>query len=817
MYPIAFKRIFLLFFLFLFAGNVVFSQSSLRRANKFYELNEFNAAVEAYIDILNKEPANLEALSKIADSYRMLNQMEEAAQFYEQIVQQRGFDPIILFHYGKVLKALGKYEEAKKWFATYAEAYPGYGEQYISSCSFAQELQKANTIYEIKREYINSPEADFAPAFNNDKIVFASARTDIIPESQRRKASVVAGVDNQLYVSGRTANGFLNKPEFFHTTVQYSKNEGPLSFSKDGKWVAYTRNNFVNNHRQIPEAGMELSIYICSVDRRGIWSEPIPFSYNGSGFSTGYPCFADNGSTLYFASNRPDGYGGFDIFVSRRDGNSWTVPKNLGPVINSSGNEISPFFDGQEMYFASDWHEGLGGYDIFKVSKVGDNWRNFSNLGIGINSPRDDYGLIYDAVNNLGYFTSNRIDGKGNEDIYQFRKNTEDILITIKDGLTNEPIEGVLLDFSDCGAGEFKTNPRGQYRFAALSNFACSVVLQKEGYADYELALTGTESGKSQSIDITMFKDAEQYIGRVIDSRTNAALRDVYIKATNLKNSQKFDVRTNSKGEYTLPLSANSRYMLKFSKAGYMDINKAINVDSGSDKSVLGTMPLVPTGTAFDESGGTIEDEGELKVVEEETGNNNTVELPSEGYSVQVAAFFNKDKFDLNKFQKLRSVGNVYPIEEKGAIKVRVGIYPTKYEAEQAKKEIAQKGYGNTFIVNEQIDSRKEDILLRTSQTDNSETKNYDTNDRFEEKSVVGLKDYKIRLATYSNPDNFNSSKVKNLGLIEEKKKGSFTIMLLSGYATLEEAKRARQEAVKAGFTGAQIVQDYDGDLIKVD
>jgi hypothetical protein len=798
--------------LFLFLLSPFFlSAQSLRKADKLYELYEFTEAAKEYFEVLDKEPENVQALSRIADCYRMMNKMTEAASWYAKAIRQPGIDPIHLLNYGKVLKALGKYDEAASWFLTYGEAFPVIGNHFAESCYYAKSVSGQPTPFDIREEYINSVFSDFGPAFYKGNVVFASARTDVPRTGKRDKVKLEEGKENQLFQSGTLDNGFLDKPLFYHSEVAHSKNEGPVSFSKDGRWVAFTRNNFQEGKRPIQGSGLQLSIYIASVDARGNWGEPKAFPYNGSDYSTGFPCLADNGQTLYFASDRPESYGGFDLFVSRRVGDDWTPPVNMGNTLNTPGNEVSPFFDGNTLYFSSDWHLGLGGMDLFTAESSGGVWAGVQNMGDGMNSPYDDFGLIYDQPNNRGYFVSNRPGGKGKEDLYQFSKKTDYVEIVVIDGSTRAPIPEAIVDFSACGEPVYKTDVRGRYVFRAFSGLDCSVAIKKAGYTSYMLDITTLGNNDRKEYEIFLIKSSERFIGRVVNAVNNRALAEVLVFATNQDTGNKVETTTNPAGEYMIPLSPGANYLIRYSKAGYLDVMKNIRIDNVADKTALGSVPLQPSGTVLpdekkeEKEPGTGIDDSEFII---DDGSESDPSTLKEGFAVQVAAIFKEEEMvDLGKYQTLRSVGNVYSKPEGKAVKVRIGIYPSREQAEKARQEIAKKGYGRAFVVKESVDSRMEKILLATSTADDFSEKRPDS-----ASSQSG--NYKVQLAAYSDPSNFNSRKVEGLGMIEERKKGNLTIMLLSGFQSLNEARQAQSEARRAGFSGAYVVLEKNGSLI---
>ena len=140
---------------------------------------------------------------------------------------------------------------------------------------------------------------------------------------------------------------------------------------------------------------MQLSIFVGEVDDED-WTGSTAFVHNAVNSNTGYPSFSPDGKALYFASDRPGGFGGYDIYVCYQYGDSWSAPENLGPVVNSQGNEISPFFDGTDLTFSSDYHSGFGGYDVFRAEKTDFNFDRVYHLGTGVNTSYDDYGFVFD-------------------------------------------------------------------------------------------------------------------------------------------------------------------------------------------------------------------------------------------------------------------------------------------------------------------------------------------------------------------------------------------------------------------------------------
>ncbi len=498
-------------------------QDELLRADKQFDLYAYNIARSSYEKVLQSDPNNARALARIADCYVQTNRPEEALPYYERATNAPGMDPEVMLRYGKALMMTGDYITAKTWFQFYAEGNPSEGNHFANMCDYAIAASNKDALYIPKLEPLNTEAADYSPAFLGDRVVYNSARTDIKRKTNAKSTTDWSGssATNQPFVTQRNpADGFLQKPEFLRSDLQNTYNEGPLSFSADGKKVVFCRNNYINGARQIAEKGLTMSLYTADVDN-GEWKNIRAFPYNGSDYATGFPNLSADGNTLWFASNRSDGMGGWDIYVSEWTGTTWSTPSNLGAPLNTPGNEITPFFDGENLFFSSDYHRGFGGLDVFRAELQAWQVSNIFHLGPGVNSSRDDYGFIFDAADNIGYLTSNRPDGRGNEDIWQVHKKLDEFVITVMDEYRT-PIADAEIDFSACGAGVMRTNASGQYSFAVTSGQAdCNASVKKAGYQSSDVAIRST--GK-KNLTVTLNTAPEAYNTYQEPSPSNAAL-----------------------------------------------------------------------------------------------------------------------------------------------------------------------------------------------------------------------------------------------------------------------------------------------------
>jgi tetratricopeptide (TPR) repeat protein len=826
--------------LFTFTTNA----QDIKKANKEFELHAFNLAIKSYQAILSNKPDNIEALFKIAECYRHLNQIDEAINYYKKAVAYPTVEPVAYFNYGQVLMNKSDYDEAIVWFLKYAVTNPYVGSHYAENCEYAKSLQGIPALYRVKKEYLNKTSADFGAAFYNDKIVYSSSRSDLKRADGKATENWTGSTKNQLFITSTDENGYLKQPGFLRADLKNNYNEGPVTYSGDGKWVVFTKNNFVNGTRQIPTGGMELSLYIAEVIGEGDWRDPKAFSFNGNGYSSGYAYLNFDGTKLYFASNRPDGYGGYDIYTSTKTGESWSSPQNLGPVVNSPGNEITPFLENGILYFASDWHQGLGGFDLFKADYTNGNWNRIFHLGNTINSNADDYGLIFNSKKNIGYFTSSRSGGKGNEDIYQFSQLSDNIVITVKNAKDNSPIANATVDFSACGEASFSTDNNGEYSFQALPGLECEGVVFKNGFNSSSFNLSSDGRKKLQNIEIFLTREADKYLGRIINGADNSGIADVSIRATNQVDGSKLETTSNESGEYRLALMPENTYVIRYSKVGFTDTHQRISTGDGSNKSMLGTVNFMTSTTSISDTpliaksdnspnsesdAGSKNNEGEAEVVKLEFGASKVVdnvesetveEFSQKGFAVQLAAMGIDQKVNPADYTKFNELGNLYSRPEKGYKKLRVGIFESEEEAKEAQQTIAKAGFTKAFIVNEVLEDTEGlevyfmavDEKPETAKPENSipETKPAT-------KPNTATTEYMVRLAAYKNPQYFKASKVSDLGVIEQRTSGDFTVMYIAGFSTVDAAEKARKQAKDAGFSGAYLVENKDGELVKVE
>ncbi|MFQ5448277.1 MAG: OmpA family protein, partial [Saprospiraceae bacterium] len=290
----------------------------------------------------------------------------------------------------------------------------------IAACKVAKGwVEEKSKEYSARPVDFNSRNADYAPAlYENGQLVFTSDRNAAVGEATYHWT----GNDFSDLFAADLNTGIVDP---FDNTINTPDNEGTAVFNSDYSEMYFTRC-----------FGDKKDDYYCklmySKRNGGHWSVPAPLPFMEEGVNYGHPALSADDNTLYFSCNSKDGWGGYDIWYCERTAGEWGEPKLMGRTINTIGNEKFPRLDGDTLYFSSDWHPGMGGLDIFKTWRLPNGaWVPVKNLKPPINSGSDDFGFVVDYkakkpkdVLQTGFFTSNRPDGAGNDDIYRFEKRT---------------------------------------------------------------------------------------------------------------------------------------------------------------------------------------------------------------------------------------------------------------------------------------------------------------------------------------------------------------------------------------------------------
>lgn len=450
---------------------------SINKAQKQMDKFNYSRAAEILRRAVEDEKLKPEALPLLAECYRQQRDLVKSRAAYAQVVALPNVEPTAFFYYAQALQATGEYGKAREMYLKFAEKEPNdkRGKLFASHCdSVLTAWQTKKSGYEIQAvENINTSQSDFGPVFYDGGVVFTSDRSSQTGEG-KQYGWTGNGYLNILESKPNTGLGYwgeMEAPTEFGERINQEYHDGPATFTADGNTIYITRSFFGKAKREGNAKTNQLKIY-SATKANGKWTELKPFFLNSTEFSVGHPSISTDGSRLYFVSDMHGGFGGTDIWMCKAENKGWSQPENLGPVINTAGNEMFPVIQADgSLYFSSEGHAGYGALDIFKSTNQNGIWSTPENLYTPINSSFDDFALAFNQSADGGLFSTNRPGGPGNDDIYAFRKpaKTEPIYITgfVKDKTTQLPVQDATVFLLNPATGlvkVLKTNAEGMYQ-----------------------------------------------------------------------------------------------------------------------------------------------------------------------------------------------------------------------------------------------------------------------------------------------------------------------------------------------------------------
>ncbi len=490
---------------------------SVKKAEKRFDQYAFVDARDLYLRIADKGNKSPEVLKKLGDSYYFNGEYRDAVIWYGQLVNTGGdqVTPEYYFRYAQSLKSVQRYEEADQIMSAFetANGNDKRGQMFVKERDYLAEIERQSGRYGIKPININSGLQDFSPSFYGERLVFSSNR-------ENSTGTLIHDWNDQpfldLYIvdNPESDNPIINKLE---GDVNTKYHESSTVFNDLGDVMYFTRNNYTDRKLKRDEEGTNKLKLYKSFRESGQWSIAEELPFNSNEYSVAHPALSPDGKTLYFASDMPGTKGLSDLWrVSINADGTYGNPENLGETINTEGRETFPFIssDGR-LFFATDGHVGLGGLDVF-VAQIDDNGTigDAYNAGKPVNSSYDDFGLILNNDKGVGYFSSNRATGLGNDDIYGFTRdkklltNCGQVITGItRDVKTDEilPMARVQLrDQQNNVVTQTTSDVQGNYSFDGINcNDVYVVRAEKENYDPAEAIITTDgEPGRSLKRDL---------------------------------------------------------------------------------------------------------------------------------------------------------------------------------------------------------------------------------------------------------------------------------------------------------------------------
>jgi peptidoglycan-associated lipoprotein len=456
---------------------------------------DYYNAIE-WFDKAHKESKDNNLLVSMADLYMLLKDYNKAEKLYDRVLKRdkKGEFTEVLLDYGRSLKYQGNYKDALNAFNELISLTDD--ENIKNEAIFEQSgilalskyPENIEVVISFAGDAINSGSAESSPALFTDGSLYFSS-------FNRKNEVIIDGNEGdyhaKLYVAPRNVQGGYDKatalPEFinrqgFHT--------GGVSFSADGKRMYFTRAKLQAN-------GIEWSRIFVSNRVNDQWTPPTELDNVNGEFLSRHPYEGElfGEKVLFFASDMPGGFGGMDIYYSTIKGDSYGLPVNLGPKINTAKNDETPFYKDGTLYFSSEGHPGMGGYDIFYSAWTGSGWSDAANIGFNYNTSYNDKFLRFNTSGNAGFLVSNRTHKdkkkfKGSEtcceDIYLV--NIRDLIIDLQLLVDGEkgPLDGAtveLLEGPKMISTESKTNYTGNnFSFLLDADKSYKAIVTRDGY-----------------------------------------------------------------------------------------------------------------------------------------------------------------------------------------------------------------------------------------------------------------------------------------------------------------------------------------------
>lgn len=590
-------------------------------------------AADLYQQVVDLTGGSEEELLKLADSYLKLNEYIDAELTYEKLFKMSpNQSQEVILKYAQVLAQNERYDESQKYYEKFTK--DPRGKRFSEAYKSLNKFYRDSSMISVKFLPINTLQAEYSPAIYEKGLVFSSNRntgtgvkrvygwnntpytdlyylsdtsalnneslTKLALEAQnnhyreiRFNSDYTAAASNDSKTLGHYDPYYLTPEDLVTLEVEpFGKNintkyhEGPVAFTKKYDTLFFTRNSYSGGTSKKGENGeVKLQIFYAIRGENGKYQHVQAFPFNNPDYSVAHPALSPDGKRLYFVSDKGPNFGETDIFYCDIREHRFTEPKNAGTSINTTGSELFPYFnqDGS-LYFASDGHAGLGGLDIFRAEVQNDQFQTPSNVGFPINSSKDDFGICTSNLHGTtGYFSSNRMGGRGDDNIFSFTDSRpQSILITgvikIKhfdeDGrMYIEPLQGATVSLAPYN-DKVTTDRTGKYEFVVSRGKIYTIEGEKAnlGKDKKEINLLKTpEDVHSYTIDLLLEDSAPvvPYTSTVKEAKTGNPIADAYVYIYEMESESAEKIKTDNEGKFTAQLHPNRNYIIKSSADGY--------------------------------------------------------------------------------------------------------------------------------------------------------------------------------------------------------------------------------------------------------
>lgn len=403
------------------------AQVGINRADKNYDKLAYFNAINIYEKVVKQGYTSPELLKNIGNSYYFNGEYQKANKWYSQLFNEfpnQEIEAEYFYRYGQTLKSIGDQANATLYLNKFALENNNSvrAKIIVSDKDYKTEIEENSGRFDIMDSKINSVYSDYGSTIYKDQVLFATARDT--GNFSKRVHTWTGNAFTNIYSADIQEDGTLANPKKYSKSISTKFNESTPVITSDGKTMYFTKNNYNSGKRGFNnDRTTLLKIYRAELVNDK-WENVTELPFNSNEFNTAHPVLDASEKTMYFASDRPGGFGESDIWKVEINENGFGTPVNLGEQINTDGRETFPFISSDdELYFATDGRPGLGGLDVFvsKIKKDG-TFTKPQNVGAPINSSLDDFAFLINNQKQIGYFSSNRENGVGMDDIYAFKQ-----------------------------------------------------------------------------------------------------------------------------------------------------------------------------------------------------------------------------------------------------------------------------------------------------------------------------------------------------------------------------------------------------------
>ncbi|KAF2340793.1 OmpA family protein [Flavobacterium tistrianum] len=495
-------------------------QSKINNADKKYDGYAYIDAIKTYEKVAAKGYKSEDMFKKLGNAYYFNSDFQNAAKWYgELFAMNTKVEPEYYFRYAQSLKSTGDLGKANKLLDEFnaISKNDSRGKLYKEDVNYLDQIKANSGRYQIEDAGINSKYSDYGSFVYNNKIYFASARDT--GNFIKRKHKWTGEYFTNIYDADLDpATGSTSKVNKFKSAINTKFHEASPVFTKDGKTVYFTRNNYLDGKKGKDENKVTLiKLYKAELGKDNKWTNITELPFNSNNYSAAHPALSPDEKTLYFASDMPGSIGESDLYkVSINPNGGYGPPENLGNSINTEGKETFPYVTSEnEIYFSSDGHPGLGGLDVF-VGNIDNNGKvsNIQNVGADVNSPKDDFAYIIDPETRRGFFSSNKEGGHGSDDIYKFLETrrlrcVQELYGAITDAETGAVLPGAKVTLYDDQMNlknSAVADGSGLYSFDVECGKTYYVRAEKPEYTTKEVSITIDKTSGKTNLPIALEK-----------------------------------------------------------------------------------------------------------------------------------------------------------------------------------------------------------------------------------------------------------------------------------------------------------------------